>query len=55
MKVLFFVGINFRGFVKNYKFVDSCSLCATSRRILVQRNSVMVIKMIEFVHDHGPC
>jgi hypothetical protein len=23
MKVLFFFGINFRGFVKNYKFVDS--------------------------------
>jgi len=23
MKVLDFVGINFRGFVKNYKFVDS--------------------------------
>jgi hypothetical protein len=23
VKVLFFVGINFRGLVKNYKFVDS--------------------------------
>ena len=26
----------------------------TSWRILVQRDSAMVMKMIEFVHDHGP-
>ena len=41
---------------KKKYIVQKCSrsLCATSRRIRIQRDSAMVMKMIEFVHDHGP-
>jgi hypothetical protein len=41
-------------FIKYIVQKCSCSLCVTSRRIRVQRDSAMVMKMIEFVHDHGP-
>jgi hypothetical protein len=43
-----------RRFIKYIVQKCSCSLCATSRRIRIQRDSAMVMKMIEFVHDHGP-
>jgi len=37
-----------------YSNVVIHNIVPTSRRIRVQRDSAMVMKIIEFVHDHGP-